>query len=193
MAYIDALMIEQTDYKNIIIDTVDLLWDYCSDEVCKQNGVSILKDIGFGDGWTFVAKNLRDSLIRLTTKYGLVCLSHAKEKKMEKVSEKQFKSVDFTHPSCSGRCAEVLSKWCDLTGYYYIDPEGERNLRIRPSGDIEAGNRVKGCFQYTDGSVITDIPMGNSEEEAYKNFVDAFNNRLVNPKAAPKKSILLKK
>jgi len=187
-AYVNLLTKEETEYKTVVIDTVDLLWEHCSQYVCKMAGVEMLKDIGFGDGYDRAGRKLRDALIRLHQQYGLVCFSHAKDKQLKQVSQYRFDALDYVHPSCGNRCFQVLSKWCDLTGHYYLGSDGNRYMRIAPSADMEAGNRVKGCFQYKDGSKVEDVPMGASEEEAYKNLLAAFQNKLERPKpkAQPK-------
>lgn len=182
IAYVKLLSTTENEFKTVVIDTVDILWEKCCDWVCREAGVELLKDIGFGDGYTRAGKAMRNALISIAKNYGLICFSHAKDKKLEKVSANQFNSVDYTHPSCGNKCAEVLGKWCDLTGYYYIGEDGKRYLRILPSGDIEAGNRIDNCFQYDDGKRIQDVPMGNSPQEAYQSFISSFKNELKKPK-----------
>ncbi len=182
IAYVKLLKTGNNTFKTVVIDTIDILFEKCSEWVCRQAGVEILKDIGFGDGYARTRTALRDALISISSMYGLICFSHAKDKKLEKVSANQFNSIDYTHPSCGNTCAEVLSKWCDLTGYYFIGEDGKRYMRIVPTGDVEAGNRIDDCFLFTDNTKITDIPMGNNPEEAYKNFTLSFNNELTKPK-----------
>lgn len=181
-AIIKALETGENTFKTVVIDTVDILWEKCTEYICRQAGVELLKDIGFGDGYARARQAMRKALIKIANKYGLICFSHAKDKKLEKVSANQFNSVDYTHPSCGNACSEVLSKWCDLTGYYFIGEDKKRYLRVTPSGDIEAGNRIDDCFLYDDGSKISDIPMGDSPLEAYENFISSFKNELPKPK-----------
>jgi len=182
--YIRLLNNEPNSFKNVVIDTVDLMFDMCSKEVCNEAGVEMLKDIGFGDGYSKVGTKFRQALIDIHSKRGLICLSHNKDK-----MKKSDSDPEFTTPSITSTGAKVIGKWIDLTGHYYINHKGERMLRIRPSLDMEAGTRIKTHFTYEDNSPINEIPMGNNEVESYKNFVDAFNNKLAKAEIKPKFSL----
>ncbi len=177
-----------TRFKNVIIDTVDLMFDMCSKEVCVEAGVEMLSEIGFGDGYSKVGNKFRQALIDIHSKRGLICLAHSKDKMKKSDSE-----PDFILPSTMATGAKTIGKWVDLTGHYYINNKGERMLRIRPSLDMEAGTRIKHHFMFEDGTPIQDIPMGTSEDEAYKNFVDAFNNKLVIKKVETKPKFIINK
>lgn len=169
-------------FKTVIIDTVDLMFDMCSKAVCDEAGVEMLKDIGFGDGYKMVGNKFRNALIKIHDVKGLVMLAHSKDKMKTNDSD-----PDMVIPSTMKTGAEVIEKWADLTGHYYIKSNGKRFLKIRPSTTMTAGTRIKKHFEYTDGNFVHDIPMGGNEEEAFANFIKAFNNELENPKA-PKKS-----
>jgi len=160
-------------YKNIVIDTIDLMFDMCCEQVCKDNGVKMLKDIGFGDGYNQAGTKFRDVLTDLHSNKGLIMLAHDKEKMKTDDSE-----PTYIVPSTAKRGAETVAKWVDLTCHYYIDRQGRRQLRVRTSVDREAKNRIKGRFMYTNGTPMNDIYMGTNEFEAYANFMKAFNNSL---------------
>ncbi len=185
------LIKEEKRYKNVIIDTVDLMFDMCCDHVCALNGVSILKDIGFGDGYNQAGNLFRKVLTELHMTKGLIMLAHDKQKMKSDDLE-----PDYTVPSTAKRGAETIAKWVDLAGHYYITKNGKRYLRIRTSPDREAKCRIKEQFLYTDGSPVIDIPMGNTEFEAYSNFKLAFENKLeksaIPQDTEPKKQTTLK-
>lgn len=171
-------LLKDTDrFKFVILDTIDLFWDMITDEVCKVAGVEMLKDIGFGDGYRQAGDMFRKFLIELQDKRGLIMLAHDKEKMKTNDDD-----VDYIIPSTAKRGAETVAKWVDLAGHYYLDKYGKHLLRIRSSKDREAKNRIKHMFKYTDDSLVVDINMGKSEQEAYENFMLAFNNKLVNPR-----------
>jgi len=196
LAYVDEIEKDKSKkFKNFIFDVVDLAWDMVEEYILQKNGVELLKDIGFGDGYEKAAKEMRNVLIRLKHCGGLILISHEKDKKMEKVAG-GFQQYDYTHPSCSNTCNEVLRKWVSLVGNYNVNSEGERFLKIDVTKDVEAKCRIHDThFQYKGGEKITDIPMGSSSEESYKNFKLAFENKLTKPgSSAPiKKSFKLKK
>lgn len=172
------LLKKETRFKYIIIDTTDLMWDMCASEVCKIKGVDYLKDIGFGDGYNMAGTKFRDALIEFHSKRGLIMLAHDKEKmQLDDSAPKEI------IPSTAKRGSETIAKWVDLCAHYYLDRTGNRKLRVRTSTDREAKNRIKHMFKYTDGTLVHDVPMGKSEDEAYKNFILAFENKLENPLA----------
>lgn len=174
-----ARLIKNSDqYENVIIDTIDLMYDMCCKQVCVDNGVDLLKDIGFGDGYSQSGSRFRDVLTDLHSNKGLIMLAHDKEKMKSKDSD-----PDYTIPSTAKRGAETVAKWVDLTAHYYLDSKGRHQLRIRSSVDREAKNRIKNRFMFTDGSEMQDIYMGTSEFEAFANFKKAFNNEVAKPEA----------
>ena len=68
--YVTLLDTQPNDFKTVVIDTVDICWEYCADHVCKQAGVEMLKDIGFGDGYTRAGTAFRNAMIKIANKYG---------------------------------------------------------------------------------------------------------------------------
>lgn len=163
-------------YKNVICDTVDLMFDMCSKAVCTFYGVNFLKELDFGDGYTIAGNWFRDILIQLHRKRGLILLAHDKSKMKLKDTD-----PDFIIPSTMGTGAKVIMKWADLVGHYFLAMDGKRYLEILPSNKKNIKNRIKKHFLYTDGTPMRMIDMGGNEEEAYKNFMDAFDNKLENP------------
>jgi len=171
-SYVDLLETDNV-YKTVVIDTVDEMWDMCVRHLCKEKGVEYLKDIGFGDGWSLAGSLFKRLLIRLHACKGLVILAHEKERK-----EEGQKGPGYIIPSTQKTGAEVVAKWVDFTGHYYIDISGKRYIRMRTNAIAEAKCRPDEFFNYTDGSPVENISMGNSAKEAYVNFEKGFNNKL---------------
>jgi len=168
-------------YKTFIIDTVDLLYQLCSVHVCSLVGVEHPNDAkDFGKTWTKIEVTFRDAIIRLASLGGFVAISHEVEKEVETRSGRAYQTVI---PSAPKKCIQVLAKFCDMTANYHVNDNGERMLRVQSSPDVEAGNRIdtdkapRFRWKGTSNKII-DIPMGTSPEEAYSNFVRAFNNEL---------------
>lgn len=172
--YIDALEKSEHEFKTFVVDVVDLAYEMCSAYVCKKNGVTSLGEIPWGQGWTEAKTEFRNTMQRLAFLGGLVCVSHAKEQKVE--SRKG--DYDVICPTAANGCKETLSKWADLTAYYAVEAE-DRKLYITPSVEFEAGNRMESRFKDPKtGEPLQFIPMGKSAKEAFKNFMLAFKNQL---------------
>lgn len=192
VAYLDLLEKKKKagdlKYKSFVIDTVDLLYSMCSDHVCSLIGIEHPGDINdYGKTWNNIGETFRKQIVRLATLGGFVALTHEVEKEVETRSGRKYQSIT---PSAQKRCNLILSKFCDLTGNYYIKDDGERVLRIVPSEDAEAGNRIdtedNPRFRWKGTTEpIKEIPMGSSSKEAFENFSKAFANELEKPKPKP--------
>jgi len=64
----------------------------------------------------------------------------------------------------------------DIVAYYqYIG--SDRFITIRGCEGLVAGSRCSANFKTPKGEAIWHIPAGDNEEEAYENFVTAFQNK----------------
>ena len=130
-------------FKTIVIDTVDNLVTYCSEYICKENGIGHVSDMAMGKGWHLVTYELHRVLTKLASlHYGLVIISHCQN---EEVSTPTAK-FNRTTISVMGKNKNVILNMCDLI--LYLDSEmgkdGEetRVIRTKPSRYYEAGDRT---------------------------------------------------
>ena len=90
----------QAKFSTIIIDTADIAYDLCEKYICQNAkrsdggfGVDSIGDIGFGKGYTMVAKEFDESLRAIVQmNYGLVIISHAVDKSFTDQEGKEFYS-----------------------------------------------------------------------------------------------------
>lgn len=157
-------------FENVVFDTADVAYTMAERWVCEDNGVKDLEDMEFGKGWRKIRLEFHQCINRLLkTGKGVIFTSH--------VSEKQFKrrggdSTDRIVPSMSNQARGILEPIVDIWCYYRYTATGGREFVIRGNEEISAGTRTKGHFLGIDR-----IPAGKSEEEAYQNFLSAFNNK----------------
>lgn len=181
-------------YTTFIIDVVDLAYDMCLKHVCGLQGLLYPPTNDFGKTWKEIKETFRDVMIRLARLGGVVAVSHAKEVVVETRGGDEYTVIQ---PSCAKGVGDVLSKWCDLTGYYRPSAHGGRELCITPTAEYEAGNRMERRFKYTDGTQMESIDMGSSAAEGYANFMASFRNEMHRPAGeaveAPKVSEATKK
>lgn len=180
---------ETLDFKTFALDTVDLCYDMCATFVCKQDGVEHLSDGAFGSLYQRAEVEFRKSVERLAKCGGFIALSHNKEKEVPSRNGTTYTTMG---PSAQKKANLVLAKFCDLTGYYHNDDNGNAVLQVGTSVDVESGNRMKPFFKFTDGTPMQEIQMGSSEEEAYANFNKAFRNEFVRPKPVEQKPAVVK-
>ena len=127
------------DFECLVIDTVDHLYKYCEHYICKKAGVKHPSELGFGRGFS----QTKDEFIRVVNHinmlgFGLVFLTHSKEREIKK------KSVSYTYmdTSLSGTPNTLICGMCDFILYCYVDEDGQRLMRTKPTKYISAGDRT---------------------------------------------------
>ena len=132
----------------IVVDTIDVLADYCNDYVLKglggdRKGFLHASDFEYGKGWAAVAKEFQLRIAALCS-LGLPVLlvSHAKDSQVKtRTGEITVKRPDIDPKGAR----KWLDGFVDLILYAEIHetPDGQvRQLRTAPSENYQAGGRV---------------------------------------------------
>lgn len=143
----------KAEFFNIIIDTVDLAFTACEKYIFNREGVDKYSDIPYGAGYAMVEREYQEQISKIQNLgYGLVLISHAKEKTMDIDLPTQYnRSV----PTVSKKGLEVCSKLSDIIGFLTIkdvlkDPEvpaegtiPKRFILTRDAKTYQAGSRFK--------------------------------------------------
>lgn len=153
-------------YSNIIIDTADIAYDLCEKYICNQNGVSSIKDIAYGQGWSLAAKEF-DEALRLIPQlgFGLVLISHSQDKvfKDEQTGEEYNRIV----PTLGNKPRLIVDRMSDVIAFArpVETEEGTKTmLYMRGTSRFIAGSR----FKYTPDSI----------EFTYDNLVQAIGDAI---------------
>lgn len=146
-------------YETIIIDTVDIAYNYCEKYICANAprgdgsfGVDSIGDIPYGKGYTLVAQEFDESLRTIAQlDYGLVMISHATDKVFKNEAGAEYNRIV---PTLDKRAKNIVSRMVDLYGYSRIvtDDNGEdvTKLFLRGTSRYEAGSRFKYTPDYID-------------------------------------------
>ncbi len=130
------------DRKTVIIDTVDNLVDYCSEQVCSENGIGHPSELPMGKGWSLVTTELKRAMMKLASlPYTLVMISHSTKETIETATGKKY---DRWSISISGKNKQVFLNMSDLIlfiDFKVKDGEVSRVIRTRPDKSYEAGDR----------------------------------------------------
>ncbi len=163
--------------KSISIDTGYDAYEACYNDMLKQFGVSEREDAGYGF-WREVDAEFRRVQNEIE-KNGitLIVLTHCDEEEIKKHGMTYHK----TTPRLSKQAARYYTGDMDIIVYYQRDERENRFLVIDGDNTRITKTRTEGKFLYTDGARIAVIPAGRSAQEAYSNFVKAFNCQLINP------------
>jgi hypothetical protein len=157
----------------LIIDTIDIAYNMCFKHVCEQLKIEHPQDLGFGKGWSAIKDEFigeMDKLMRLGR--GIIFLSHTDSKAFQRRGGGETHKLVSTMATAA---REYITGVADMIAYYGYYGE-ERYLTIDGSDYVDAGQRLEENFITTTGERVHSIPMGNSADEAYENFVKAFNN-----------------
>lgn len=166
-------------FRNVTVDTADLLYKYCFDHVMRKLGLEHPSEEAYGKGWNAIRNEFTDGVMELiNTGKGVIFVSHATEKE---IKMRDGSTYDRLQPSMSGQAMDILTGVVDLWFYYGYDGH-RRTLTIQGSDHIGAGHRLENHFKYPDGTPINEIDMGNSADESYANLMAAFHNKLPKPK-----------
>ena len=142
-----------------IIDTADIAYDLCEKYICANAknpqggfGVDSITDLGYGKGYTMVAKEFDESLRSIVQMdYGLILISHATDKTFTDESGKEFNQIV---PTLGNKPRNIVSRMSDIIGYargiQNEDGSITTKLFMRGTPRYVAGSRFKYTPDYID-------------------------------------------
>jgi hypothetical protein len=153
-------------FKNVIVDTVDIAYDLCEKYICNQNGVSTVGDLAYGKGYALAKKEFDEALRRIPQMgYGLVMISHAQDKTFKDENGDEYQQIV---PTLTNQPRLVVDRMSDIIGYAHPFQEEDgtvhTTLFMRGTPRFVAGSR----FKYTPDSI----------EFSYDNLVNAIGDAI---------------
>ena len=175
-------------FETVIIDTVDIAYDYCEKYICANAGVDTIGDIAYGKGYNLVMKEF-DEAIReiLRMGYGCILISHATDKTFKDAQGNEFNQIV---PTIDNKGRLVCERTCDIIGYSRtVELEGgekKTKLFLRETPRFVAGSRFKYLPDYIDfnyESLVNAIHEAIDKEAAEhgNKFVTNESSNLYNP------------
>lgn len=157
-------------WKTVVVDTVDNLYVHCRLFVCKKLGIEHPSEAEYGKAWDLLRHEFFTWIHLLSTvPCGLIFISHAKTVEIRRRGGASFSRTTST----MGRAEDTVKPLVDIYAYYEYNDMGRRVLHVEGDELVSAGHRCVGHFQG-----VRAIPMGRSPQEAYRNLVAAYENRL---------------
>jgi GTPase SAR1 family protein len=147
---IEALTESPIEFTPIVIDTIDKLWDFCCEEIARQNGVKSVGMVGFGRGYDqaqFEFKKYIQALVNFNV--GLIFTSHTTF--VEVPNPTSGEPMKMFVPSVDKRVRAIINPLVDIIGYIsttqdYDEKAGKRVekrvFHARESLLWEAGDRT---------------------------------------------------
>ena len=164
-------------FKNVIIDTLDMAYVYCSDWICRKFSIDHESDLAQGKGWALVRSEFRRVLSKLSQLYGLYMVSHSTTREQDTPAGK----ITIIEPSIPGKAGDVPIDLADVILFFDIEiakgatgaPEERRVVRTRRTKYYAAGCR---------GS----SPLPATIEMNWKALSDAYSSRYKQAEPAKK-------
>lgn len=163
LSAVASLYQEEHDFKTLVLDSVDWAQRLAQAQVCENQGVKGIEDIGYGKGYVYAAdlfNELIDGLnaIRKDRRMHIVLLCHAEIKTF---NDPTSDSYDRYQMKLHKQINKILQEWADVIGFAQIDAAtkvekkddfkktertravttGRRIVHFAPSAAFEAGNR----------------------------------------------------
>ena len=137
-------------FETIIIDTVDIAYDYCEQFICSQAEVDSIADIPFGGGYSKLSKEFDSKLRSIVQQdFGVVLISHSTDKVFKDENGIEYNKIIPTLPA---KARLIASRMCDIIGYsrsVNTDTGTKTMLFLRGTERYEAGSR----FKYTPDAI----------------------------------------
>lgn len=178
-------------FETIIIDTADIAYDYCTKYICDNAkrpdggfGVDKVGDIPYGAGYGMIEKEFDECLRSIVQMdYGLVIISHAKDKTFKDQNGEEYNQIV---PTLDSRGTKVISRMTDIIGYSRVvtNEDGEESVKLfmRGTPRFMAGSRFKYTPDYIDFSyqnlvnAIADAIDKQAKEDGEEFFTDEKSN-----------------
>lgn len=163
-------------FKNIIVDTADIMRDKCEDYVCMMNGWDTPADGNMGAGWAAVRKELEDRISDLMS-LGLMVHFIAHDK-VQNIKRKDIEDYDKITLQLGSTAVNSVIKRPDFI--LYFDKEFSKDA----DGNVASKRviRLDGGENYEAKSRITGLPpvidCGNTAEETAKILKELFTKKL---------------
>ena len=150
--FVADILSDKHDFRTIVVDTADMLFDKCSQYVCDKLDIEHESEGEWGRGWSEVKKEfLRVNNDLFQSKYGVIFLSHTKSD----IITSQAEDVAKTVPTLSNQARKILLPLVDTIGlmrYKTIKIRNEKGklkgtknklvLSFKGTIEVEAGDRT---------------------------------------------------
>ena len=170
------LVLASEQFRTIVIDTVDLAYESCTNFVVAEAGEDNINEgtLAYGRGTDRVDAEFKKQILSITaTGRGVVFISHATDKEFAEATGGTYSKII---PSMKEKARRFINGFADIIAYYGYFGD-ERFLVVKGSDRVDAGHRIPAHFNTVKGEPINAIPMGDSPAEGYENYLQAYANK----------------
>lgn len=133
---VDVIGKGEHDFKTIVLDTIDNLYDMCSVYMRKKLNIDHESDLKYAKGWRMTREEFMRGIVRLSLMpYGLFMISHAETKTIKSKDDiTQTREVLSLPPGVSLALEKLAGEmfFCDF------EDDGRRIIRTKPTSAYRA-------------------------------------------------------
>ena len=172
----------QQMYHTIVVDTVTIAAQLCEQYICLQNGVTHIRDIPYGAGYSMPATEFFNVFHEISMLgYGIIFLAHTKTQNSEYLDEKG-EYIQQVTADVDKRIFSVLNGMCDIIAYAekQYDPQTKTMERVLYT-DADAPDKVTGgrCAQFFPKAIPLSYKVFEQElEKAVKKIAETTHSEL---------------
>lgn len=172
----------QQMYHTIVVDTVTIAAQLCEQYICLQNGVTHIRDIPYGAGYSMPATEFFNVFHEISMLgYGIIFLAHTKTQNSEYLDEKG-EYIQQVTADVDKRIFSVLNGMCDIIAYAekQYDPQTKTMERVLYT-DADAPDKVTGgrCAQFFPKVIPLSYKIFEQElEKAVKKIAETTHSEL---------------
>lgn len=176
-AYLETLISQPGNIRVVCADGLLAMYEKAFIQGCKEGGFQHPSDIkDYGKSWDKVKGTFYRFVDRLvTSKFGVMFNCHDVALRDENLDGSTKLQIV---PNLPKYADEFVRHKVDNVFYMHYR-ERSRWLQLRGDQTVYAGCANEKNFLTPDGEQIWMVPLGNSAEEGYKNFMNAFNNKQI--------------
>lgn len=125
LAFCDELATTKTEFKSVVIDTLDWIEPLLYSATCEKYGkgkVAHIEDFGFGKGYLLAQSEARQLLVRLDrlndAGFSILILAHSQIKNFQNPTGDNY---DRYEPKVNQKIVGVFKEWCDAVLFAQFD------------------------------------------------------------------------
>lgn len=169
---VDDIVAGKFDIQTIAIDTIDLLWQYCTEWACAYLGITHVSEAKWAKGYHLIDSRFAEMLGKLfASPYGVLMSSHTVTKDVITANGVITKTVS----SLPDRGRNIIIPKMDVIGYMDLKnirtKEGKwvdvRSMTFKPSATLECGDR--------SGRLPAEMTIPRDPKKAYEKFKGYFD------------------
>ena len=140
--YLTLLEAKQNNFKTVVVDLVEGMYEYCRSYIFAKEGIEHESDQGFGKGYALVEKEFVDVMKRVCNLDYENIILISRETNNTNVTKKTGESISVIKPDLRDKISNTLTGMVDLVGRVVVDNDTNRKLSFKNDEYVFGGGRL---------------------------------------------------